>query len=196
MSVKLVYAWPPAMVLVAALVALAIGCNGGSNAERTIVIRVPTPTATAIPTATATAAPSPTPRPTPTAGPNVCGFNPDAAPPTFLQVQEPAPEAKVPNPFHVRGWGSEIGFEERGVVVAIINKDGDPVVSKDVNPESKGGRIAPPGLDTKKNPAPFATDILLTGLREQSPFCIWVFTETTADGTPKHVVQVPITVLP
>jgi len=196
MSVKLRYVWPLGALLAAALTALAIACGGGSDAERTIVIRLPTPTATAIPTATPTLAPSPTPTRTSTPSPNVCGFNPDAAPPSLLQVQEPAPEAKVANPFHVRGWGSEIGFEDRGVVVAIINKDGDPVLSKDVKPESKAGRIAPPGLDTSGNPAPFATDILLTDLREQAPFCIWVFTETTEDGQPKHVVQVPVTVLP
>jgi hypothetical protein len=65
-----------------------------------------------------------------------------------------------------------------------------------VPPEPKAGRIAPPGLTTTGHPAPFATDILLTGLREQTRFCIWVFTETTADGRPLHVVQVPITVLP
>jgi hypothetical protein len=196
MSVNLRHVWPLGVVLAVALAALAIACNGGSDAEKTIVIRLPTPTATSIPTVTPTLAPSPTPSATPTAGPDVCGFNPDAAPPSLLQVQEPAPEAKVPNPFHVRGWGSEIGFEGRGVVVAIINKDGDPVVSKDVKPESKAGRIAPPGLETKGHPAPFATDILLTGLKEQAPFCVWVFTETTAEGEPKHVVQVPITVLP
>ena len=196
MSVNLRHVWPLGVVLAVALAALAIACNGGSDAEKTIVIRLPTPTATSIPTVTPTLAPSPTPSATPTAGPDVCGFNPDAAPPSLLQVQEPAPEAKVPNPFHVRGWGSEIGFEDRGVVVAIINKDGDPGVSKDVKPESKAGRIAPPGLETKGHPAPFATDILLTGLKEQAPFCIWVFTETTAEGEPKNVVQVPITVLP
>jgi hypothetical protein len=196
MSVKLRYVWPLGALLAAALAALAIACSGGGDAERTIVIRRPSPTADAGVTATPTPARSPTPTRTPTPSPNVCGFNPDAAPPSLLQVQEPAPEAKVDNPFHLRGWGSEIGFENRGVVVAIINKDGDPVLSKDVKPESKASRIAPPGLDTSGHPAPFATDILLTDLREQTPFCIWVFTETTEDGQPKHVVQVPIIVLP
>jgi len=193
----------PAGALLAALAALAIACSGGGDAERTIVIRVATPTATSEPTATPTLAPSPTATRTPTPGPNVCSANPDAAPASFLQVQEPAPEAKVPNPFHVRGWGSEIGFENRGVVVAVINAAGDPLpvsgnkdTSKDVPPEPKAGRIAPPGLTTTGHPAPFATDILLSGLREQTPVCIWVFTETTADGRPKHLVQVPITVLP
>ena len=203
MSVKLRYVWPLGALLAVALTALAIACDGGSDAERTIVIRLPTPTATAIPTATPTLAPSPTPTRTSTPSPNVCGVNPDAAPPSLLQVQEPAPEAKVENPFHVRGWGSEIGFEDRGVAVAIINAAGDPLpvfgnekTSRDVKPEEKSGRIAPPGLDTSGNPAPFATDILLTDLRDQTPFCIWVFTETTEDGQPKHVVQVPVTVLP
>src|SRR3990170_1163154 len=168
MSVKLRYVWPLGALLAVALTALAIACGGGSDAERTIVIRLPTVTAISVPT----------------------------APPSLLQVQEPAVEAKVANPFHVRGWGSEIGFEDRGVVVAIINADGAPILDKDVRPESKAGRIAPPGLDTSGHPAPFATDILLTDLRDQTPFCIWVFTETTDDGRPLHVVQVPITVLP
>ena len=203
MSVKLRYVWPLAALLVAALAALAIACGGGSDAERTIVIRLPTATATSEPTATATLAPSPTATHTPTPSPNVCSANPDAAPASLLQVQEPAPEAKVRNPFHVRGWGSEIAQDNRGVVVAVISAAGDPLpvsgdkdTSKEVPPEPKAGRIAPPGLDTTKSPAPFATDILLPGLRDQASFCIWVFTETTADGTPKHLVQVPITVLP
>ena len=77
-------------------------------------------------------------------------------------------------------------------MVAVINAAGDPLpvggdkdTSKEVPPEPKAGRIAPPGLTTTGHPAPFATDILLTGLSDQAPFCIWVFTETTADGTPK-----------
>src|SRR3972149_8206167 len=124
MSVKLRCVWPLGALRAAALVALASACGGGSDAERTIVIRLPTPTATAIPTATPTLAPSPTPTRTSTPSPNVCGVNPDAAPPNLLQVQEPRPEAKVANPFHVRGWGSEIGFADRGGVGAIINGDG------------------------------------------------------------------------
>ena len=203
MPVKLRYVLPLGALLPAALAALAIACGGGSDAEKTIVIRLPTATATSIPVATPTIAPSPTPTRTPTPGPNVCGVNPDAAPPSLLQVQEPAPEAKVANPFHVRGWGSEIAQDNRGVVVAVIDGAGVPLpvsgdtdTSKEVPPEPKAGRIAPPGLTTTGHPAPFATDILLTGVTDQSSFCIWVFTETTADGRPLHVVQVPITVLP
>src|SRR3990170_674390 len=203
MPVNLRYVWPLGVILAVALAALAIACGGGSDAERTIDIRLPTATATSIPVATPTIAPSPTPTRTPTPGPNVCSPNPDDAPPSLLQVQEPAPEAKVGNPFHVRGWGSEIAQDNRGVVVAVFNAAGAPLpvsgnkdTSKEVPPEPKAGRIAPPGLTTTGHPAPFATDILLTGLREQTRFCIWVFTETTEDGRAKHVVQVPITVLP
>lgn len=185
--------WALAAIAAAVFV---LACSGDDGAERTVVIRVPTATATAEPTVAPTPTPSPTPTRTPTAGPNVCGANPDPAPPAVLQVQEPKPEEKVANPFHVRGWGSEIGFEDRGVVVAIINASGDPVLDKDVRPESKAGRIAPPGLKTTGHPAPFATDILLTGLTDQTPFCIWVFVETTREGIPRQVVQVPITVLP
>src|SRR3972149_4544254 len=121
MSVKLRCVWRLGALLAAALVAIAIACGGGSDAERTIVIRLPAPTATSIPTAAPPLVPSPPPTRPPTPGPNVCGVNPDAAPPSLLQVQEPAPEAKVQNPFHVRGWGSEIAQDNRGVVVAGIN---------------------------------------------------------------------------
>src|SRR3989337_3537340 len=167
MSVKLSYGWPLGALLAVAVRALAIACGGGSDAERTIGIRLPTATAISVPTATPTVAPSPSPTNTPTPGPNVCGVNPDAAPPSLLQVQEPASGAKVAIPFHVRGWGSEIGFEDRGVVVAIINANGEPILDKDVGPESKAGRIAPPGLTTTGHPAPFATDIVLTGRSEE-----------------------------
>src|SRR3989337_1711552 len=130
MSVKLSYGWPLGALLAVAVRALAIACGGGSDAERTIVIRLPTATAISGPTETPTVVPSPSPTRTPTPGPNVCGVNPAAAPPSLLQVQEPAAEAKVANAFHVRGWGSEIGFEGRGGVVGIINPDGAPILDK------------------------------------------------------------------
>jgi hypothetical protein len=44
--------------------------------------------------------------------------------------------------------------------------------------------------------APFATDILVEGLRAETPYCIWVFLTTTAEGEPRGVLQVPVNVRP
>lgn len=127
---------------------------------------------------------------------DVCGVNPDTAPPSVLQVQEPQPGERVKNPFHVRGWGSEIGKDGGGVIVALVDATGEPLLDKDVSPESRAGRIAAPGLKVTDFTAPFATDILVNGLSTATPFCLWVFLETTSEGFPKQVVQVPVVVAP
>lgn len=179
--------------LLAAFVALA--CRGGGS-EQNIDISFPTPTPTQIPTPTPTAVPTPSPTPSPTPKLDVCGHNPDPVPAGELQVQEPLPGEKIRNPFHLRGWGSEIAFENSGVIVALIDATGAPLPEKRVPPESRAGRIAPPGLKITDFTAPFATDILVQGLSAPTPYCIWLFLETTPEGVPKKVLQVPVTVTP
>lgn len=185
------YLWP--LVVAAAVLAAALGlaCEGGDESGKTVVIRFPTPTPTDVPS------PQPSPSPTPTVTPTpqpVCGVNPDPAPATALQVQEPQANAKVSNPFHLRGWGSDIAG--KGVIVALIDRNGDPLPEKDVPAASRSGRIAPSGLTVTAGTAPFATDILLEGLRAETAYCIWVFLDVNAEGEPKGVLQVPITVKP
>lgn len=181
-----------------AVVALSLGvaCNSNGGTEPTIEIKLASPVPTEAPPPTPTPTPSPSPSPTPTPIQDVCGVNPDPAPPSVLQVQEPQPGERVKNPFHVRGWGSEIGKEDGGVIVALVDATGDPLLDKDVSPGSRAGRIAAPGLKVTDFTAPFATDVQVKGLSTATPFCLWVFLETTSEGIPKQVVQVPVVVAP
>lgn len=183
--------WPLLSLLVAAAVAAGVACEGNGDDGKTVVITFPTPTPTDVPS------PQPSPSPTPTVTPTpqpVCGLNPDPAAASVLQVQEPQPDETVPNPFHLRGWGSDIA--NKGVIVALIDKNGEPLPEKDVDSQSRAGRIAPPGLKVTATTAPFATDILVERLRAETQYCIWVFLDVTAQGAPKGVVQVPVTVKP
>lgn len=186
--------WPLPALLALAAVAFVSACD---NAGGDIQIRLSTPTPTPEPVSP-TATPQPTSTPTPTPSPNVCGENPDPAPAALLQVQEPEPGTKVKSPLHVRGWGSEIGKQEIGVLVALINKDGDVEKTVSVPPQPRVGRVAAPGLKVTDNTRPFGADILTDDLEleEETPFCIWAFVETTESGVPKDIVQVPVIVVP
>jgi hypothetical protein len=188
------FLWLVMAFLAAVVVLLGLACVGEGDTGPTVVVTLVTPTPTAVATATPTATPSPTA--TPTAEPDVCGVNPDPAPPSVLQVQEPQPGERVKNPFHVRGWGSEIGFENSGVVVALVDARGDPLPPVEVPPQTRAARVAPPGLKVTEFTRPFGTDMLVSGLRTSTPFCVWVFLETTPEGIAKQVVQVPVTVTP
>lgn len=186
------------MLLAVVALSLGVACNSNGGTEPTIEIKLASPVPTEAPPPTPTPTPSPSPSPTPTPIQDVCvrGVNPDPAPPSVLQVQEPQPGERVKNPFHVRGWGSEIGKDGGGVIVALVDATGEPLLDKDVSPESRAGRIAAPGLKVTDFTAPFATDILVNGLSTATPFCLWVFLETTSEGFPKQVVQVPVVVAP
>ncbi len=186
--------WPLMALLAAAVVFLGLACNGSGDGERTIGITLTSPTPT--PITTPTPAPTPSPTPTPTPNPKVCGVNPDAAPPSVLQVQEPQPGQQVKNPFHVRGWGSEIGFEETGVVVALVDAQGNPLPPLEAPPQTRANRVAPPGLNVTEFTRPFAVDILLSEVETDTPYCLWVFLETDEAGRAKGVVQVPVVVTP
>lgn len=191
-----------AWLAVASLLLLAVlaaacqrGGSAGGDGAGDIVVTVRTPTAEPTPVRT----PTPNPTPSPTATPlQVCSVNPDPAPPSLLQVQEPQPEEKVGVPFHLRGWGSSIGFENAGVAVAVVNAKQEVVQVLDVSPQlpARANRIPPRGLEITEYTRPFAADILLTDLAGPTPFCLWVYLETTEDGTPKSVVQVPVVVVP
>lgn len=186
--------WALAALLAAMAVSVGVACDGSGGTEGTIVIKLTTPTATVMPTPTPS--PTPAPSPSPTVSAQVCGVNPDPAPASVLQVQEPASGERVKNPVHVRGWGSDIGFENSGVAVALVQANGDPLPPLDVPPQPRAGRVAPSGLKVTEFTSPFGADLLVADLRSPTPFCIWVFLETTAEGIPKQVVQVPVVIAP
>jgi hypothetical protein len=188
------------LVAVAAvlLALLAVACGQGGSEERSsdgIVVAVASTTPTqAPPPATRTATPTPSPSITPL---EVCAPNPDPAPPKLLQVLEPQPDQKVGVPLTVRGWGSDIGLANSGVAVAVLDANQQIVqVLNNVPPQPREYRVPPPGLEITPHTRPFEADVVLAGVSGPTPFCVWVYLATTAEGTPKSVVQVPVLVSP
>jgi len=178
--------------------ALVTACGGDAGSDLAIppdgvgvVVNTPAGTATLLPVRTPD--PSPTPSPTPL---KVCDANPDPASPKLLQVEEPKPEQKVKVPFHVRGWGSNIAFENRGVAVAVVNAKQEVLQVLDLPPQPRTYRFPPPGIEITENTAPFAADVVIQNIKEPTAFCLWVYQETTVEGQPRGVVQVPIILVP
>lgn len=184
--------------LALAALALSSACNGGDNGSEDgptpdIVVSFPSPSGDVTPRPRTTPVPSVTPTPTPL---KVCSPNPDPAQANLLQVQEPRAEQQVKVPFHVSGWGANIGFENRGVAVGIVNAKQEVVQVLNLPPQPRTYRVAPPGLDVTDYARPFGADIVLENIKEPTPICIWVYLETADDGTPRGVVQVPVVVVP
>lgn len=176
---------------------LTVSCGGGDSeagspaGDLGIVVTVTPGPATALPRRTAT--PSAAPTPTPLA---VCAPNPDPAQPKVLQIQEPQPEQQVKIPFHVRGWGSNIGQDNRGVALGVVDSKQSVVQVLNLPPQPNTYRLPPPGLERTDNTRPFGADIVIQGITAPTPYCLWIYQETTADGRPRGVVQVPVVVVP
>ncbi|MGQ9571859.1 MAG: hypothetical protein ACUVV3_01505 [Dehalococcoidia bacterium] len=154
-----------------------------------------TPSPTPPPVLTPAVDLTPSPTPTPTAVPNVCPQNPDPASPDVLIVEEPEKGDALTSPAHVRGWGAGIAFEDAGVQVTIYDATGQPVAETKAPPLSPEGRIPPDVLEVGEFSAPFAVDVAFT-TRIAQPGCVEVFELSAADGSPVHVVQVPVLLQP
>ena len=176
---------------------LMAGCGGGdseagSSSNDLVIVITQTPgPATSLPRRTPP--PSEAPTPTPVA---VCAPNPDPAPPKALQIQEPHPEQQVKIPFHVRGWGSNIGANNRGVALGIVDANQKIVQVLNLPPQPNTYRLPPQGLDRTDNTRPFAADIVIQGVTAPTPYCLWIYQETTPGGQPRGVVQIPVVVVP
>jgi len=177
---------------------LVVSCGGGDSEAGSstddltgIVVTQTAGPATALPRRTAP--PSEAPTPTPVA---VCAPNPDPAPPKVLQVQEPQPEQQVKIPFHVRGWGSNIGEGNRGVALGVVDAKQSVVQVLNLPAQPNTYRLPPPSLDRTDNTRPFAADIVIQGITAPTPYCLWIYLETTPEGRPRGVVQVPVVVVP
>jgi hypothetical protein len=151
----------------------------------------PTPSPPPVLTPIATETPSPTPTPVV----NVCPDNPDPASPEIMVVEEPQEDDVLTSPAHVRGWGAGIGFEDSGVQVAIYDATGEPVAEEKVPPLPAEGRIPPSTLEVAEFSAPFAADIAFRTIAE-GPGCVQVYELSAADGSPIHVVQIPVLLQP
>jgi hypothetical protein len=190
--------WLSAGVTGVVLAAFSASCGGGNSEagppsnDLQAVIVTPSPGA---PTALPRKTPEPTPAPTPTPL-QVCAPNPDPAPPKVLQVQEPHPEQRVKIPFHIRGWGANIGKDNRGLAVGIVDAQQKVVQVLNLPPQPNQYRLPPGDLERNENTRPFAADIVISGITAPTPFCLWVYQETTPEGRPRGVVQLPIVVEP
>jgi hypothetical protein len=186
-----------ALMLIAGSVLFAMACGGDDRSESSatpaISVDLITNTGPVTPRNRRTVTPSPTPTPTPL---QVCAPNPDPAPANVLQVLEPLANTQVTVPIFVRGWGSNIAQNNLGVVLAVVDQRQSVVQVNNLPPQPRDFRVAPNGLDITDFTAPFAADVVLSGVTEPTPFCLWVYLSTDDEGRAKQVVQVPVIVLP
>lgn len=188
--------WLAALALALVLPLLFLACTEEEEeVPSEIGLRITTVTPTPTPASVLTPAVTATPSPTPTPVPNVCPENPDPASPDIMVVEEPGENDTLTSPAHVRGWGAGIGFEDAGVQVAIYDATGEPVAEVRVPPLSPEGRIPPSTIEVGEFSAPFAADITFSTIVEQ-PGCVEVFELSAADGSPIHVVQIPVLLMP
>jgi hypothetical protein len=186
--------WLVVLALVVPLLFLACSEEGqGTPSE--IGLRITTVTPTPSPPPVLTPVVTETPSPTPTAVPDVCPENPDPAGPDIMVVEAPQEDDALTSPAHVRGWGADIGFEDAGVRVAVYDATGEPVAEVGAPPLPSEGRIPPATLEATEFSAPFAVDIAFRTVAAQ-PGCVQVFELSAADGSPIHVVQIPVLLQP
>ena len=180
------------------LVLLSLACGGGDakepdNLPTGVAVVENSPSGSVTPRPRRSTSPTPTTSPTPL---QVCAPNPDPAPASALQVQEPQTNDRPKFPVHVRGWGSNIGQDARGVFVAIVNEKQQVLQVNKVPPQPREFRVAPIGLEITDFTRPFAIDVVLADVEQDTPYCIWVYQDTDDQGHARGVVQVPIVVQP
>ena len=194
---------PPRFVIALAVLAAAAflaAClpssddGGDPGDDPGVVVIVATPENTSTSRPRRTEEPTPTPSPTPL---QVCGPNPDPAPPNILAVEGPLAGQNVKVPFHVRGWGSNIGFEDQGVALAIVDATQTVRQVLDLPPQPREFRIVPAEhADHRVHEAVRSRHHPPTNVSGPTPFCLWVYQQTNEEGQPRGVVQVPIIVSP
>ena len=184
-----------ALALVLPLLFLSCAEEEEEEAPSEIGLRISTVTPTPTPPPVLTPVVTVTPSPTPTPVVNVCPEDRDLAGPEIMVLEEPREDDVLTSPAHVRGWGAGIGFEDGGVQVAIYDATGEPVAEEVVPPLPAEGRIPPSTLELTEFSAPFAADIAFRAIAA-GPGCVEVFELSAADGSPIHVVQIPVLLQP
>jgi len=190
--------WLAALALALVLPLLFVACveeDEEAPSDIGLQFSTVTPTPTPPPVLTPIVTPTPSPTSTPTPVLNVCPENPDPASPDIMVVEEPQEDQALTSPAHVRGWGVGIGFENAGVQVAIYDATGEPVAEEKVPPLPAEGRIPPSTLEVTEFSAPFAADIAFRTIAA-GPGCGQVLELSAADGSPIHVVQIPVLLQP
>lgn len=185
-----------ALIVMGAVLVITLGCGGGGEgptptSDVQVIPISPTGSVTPRPRRTPTPSVSPTPTPL-----EVCAPNLDPAQPAVLQVEEPLAEAQVRIPVHVRGWGSAIGENDKGVTLSVVDARQNVVQVNNLPPQPREYRVPPRGLTVTEFTRPFAADVVLPNVTEPTPYCLWVYLSTTEQGRAQQVVQVPVVILP
>jgi hypothetical protein len=172
-----------AALAVLALAAAACGDDDNGGATRTAPASVtlgPSATTNATNSPTATSSGTTTAAtPTSTVA-SVCAANPDPATSDEVQVDSPQPGETVSGRLRVTG---KITAFEAQFRVTVYGADGGAII--DVSGTSSEGQTLAPYEVT----APFT-------VTQSTPACLWVYEKSAKDGSPVHVLQVPITLKP
>ncbi|MGH8248327.1 MAG: Gmad2 immunoglobulin-like domain-containing protein [Gammaproteobacteria bacterium] len=130
-------------------------------------------------TATDTPSAAPTeiePTESPTPVPNVCKENPDPGTPDVIVVDTPRAGDTLTNPFEVSG---KIAAFEARFKIRVFDASGMVIVGQ--NAMSQEGQVL----------SLFSEEIEFQ-VAEPTPACVWVFEASAMDGSPIHVVQIPV----
>ncbi len=128
------------------------------------------------------ATPSPSSAPSPSPFPNVCLPNPDPATEDFQVLRRPRDFSEVTSPLFVIG---EVNYFEATYQIAIYDASGTPLVET-------FGTAQQPDIGVI---GPFSHDVAFA-VSEPTPACLWVYEQSAQDGSPIHVGQVPLLLLP
>lgn len=110
---------------------------------------------------------------------NLCQANPspvDASDPSII-VTAPSANAAVTSPIHVTGQARVF---EATVSLTLFNASGGELVSTTTN-AAEGQTLSA-----------FSADVAFS-VTSDTPACLWVFEASAQDGSPRNVVQVPLT---
>jgi hypothetical protein len=118
--------------------------------------------------------------PEPTQVPDVCAPNPDPATPDLVQIDAPEAFARLSPPVIVSG---KIAAFEATFKIRIFDAAGG--IAGGVTAMSAEGQV----LSDFSEEVDFA-------VVEETAGCIWVFEESARDGSPIHIAQIPVVLLP
>ena len=111
---------------------------------------------------------------------NVCLANPNPTTPDINNVTAPLALAQVTSPVQITG---QIAAFEAVFQVTIYDAQGNEIV--DQFAMSNEGQTL----------APFSVSIPFS-VAQATPACLWVYELSAQDGSPIHIVQIPVTLLP
>jgi hypothetical protein len=136
------------------------------------------PTRTTLTSRTATA--SAEPSETPDALDSVCGANPDPATDDVNQVDIPNAGDVVASPVTVQG---RVAAFEATFRITIFDAAGNTIADETAM-SSEGQTLAT-----------FQKDVGFS-VTQETPACLWVYDSSARDGSPIHVRQIPLVLLP